>query len=432
MGETEVIETGTLTGEVVSGQISDYRLGERIGSGQEGEVYRLQGPEESVVKVFGTDCRAEKADKVRAMVQPENQPADPTYQQEGVRSIIWPQNVVEDTSGQFLGYKMPEKDLDEALDALSYAMFELTWDNSTDTKRLGAALNLSIMIDAVHKQGHAIGDFNHENILVEGGYISLIDCDAFHINADRATYGGDTYFPRYAPPEKRPDALSEVQLADRFGLGIYVFQLLMEGSHPFLAQGPSAATGSLQDMIQENSFPYETSSDGIEPHDGKQTKYDQLPNQVQARFRDCFVAGKRDSSKRPTPGDWIETLSETSGLGEPGGSRADVDRDTQANGATSSSSTAPNQTGGSGAMSRTASHSIRDSEDGRISRLIKRIAPNRSQPRSSFAAETTTKSRLPRIDDTTERLGEEVRRVAFFVGGLLALLLLLYMAASIN
>ncbi|QLH83764.1 hypothetical protein [Halosimplex pelagicum] len=304
-----------LAGETVVVGSETRTVGPKIGSGAEGTVYRLEGPKESVVKVFNPDCRAEKADKVRAMVQPENRPRDRTYEQEGVRSIIWPQEVVEDNSGRFLGYKMPEKDLDEALDALSYAMFELTWDDSTQEDRLMVAYNLAFQVYEIHEQEHAIGDYNHENIFINEGFVTLIDCDAFHINTETTTYDDDTYFPRYSPPEKRPDSLEEVKDADRFCLGVHIFQLLMEGSHPFLAQGSDAATGSLQDMIQGNAFPYETSADGLEPHDGMQTKYDQLPREIRKHFTKCFDTGAKDLGwGRPSPKEWARVLGKAAGI----------------------------------------------------------------------------------------------------------------------
>jgi len=206
---------------------------------------------------------------------------------------------------------MPYKALDEVKHALHYSMVDLKWDNSSEQERFRTALNFAIMVDAVHKQDHAIGDFNHENVLIDDGFITLIDCDGFHISGKKATYKGETFFPRYSPPEKRETKLNKVRKADRFCLGVYIFQFLMEGNHPYLAQGPDAATGDWGEMIQNNPFPYDDTASDVEPHD-QAPDYYELPSEVRQMFSSCFGASaKQVGYGRPTAKAWIETLQNT-------------------------------------------------------------------------------------------------------------------------
>jgi DNA-binding helix-hairpin-helix protein with protein kinase domain len=296
------------------------KLGEKIDSGGEGGVYHIKNSQDSVVKVLNSDIRSDKEQKVEAMIA--NPPVDPTLQKKGVRSIIWPTAVVEDNSGTFVGYQMPYKDLDEAQNVWEYAMMELSWADSSATGRYTIARNLAIMIYSIHRQDHAVGDFNHDNILIGNGFISLIDCDGFHITDNTGkTYGGETYFPRYAPPEGRGEELEEVQEADRFSLGVHIFQLLMEGHHPYQAEGPEAASGTLEDMIRENKYPFEY--DGYEPHSRAlgYNEYNQLPAGVRDLFRKCFSEHAKDIDKadllygggRPDPSEWIDALGKAIG-----------------------------------------------------------------------------------------------------------------------
>ncbi|WP_338740517.1 hypothetical protein [Haloplanus salilacus] len=288
-------------------------LGERLGIGVEGSVYALPGSDE-VVKVFEEERRSEKADKVRAMIA--NPPTDTTHLQSDVRSIVWPTGVVEDRSGSFLGYTMPRVDLDQYKDAHRYAREDLRWADSDPERRYATAHNLAIVVDAIHEQDHAIGDLNHGDILVDDRYVTLIDCDAFHISGEDGAYGGDTYLPRYAPLEGRGDSLDAAREADRFGLGVHIFQLLMEGFHPFQAQGRWAQSGGFADMIENNPFPYEDPEpDEVEPHDDA-PDYDRLPENVRDLFADCFD-GKACGWIRPSPDDWIVALRRAAGLLEP-------------------------------------------------------------------------------------------------------------------
>lgn len=284
-------------------------LGEELGAGTEGGVYRIEGDSSSVAKIFNEGYRDKKADKVQAMIN--NPPRDPTHDKSGVRSIIWPSDLVSDSSGSFIGYQMPYKSLNEVKHALHYSMVDLKWDNSSEQERFRTALNFAIMVHAVHKQDHAIGDFNHENVLIDDGVITLIDCDGFHISGKQATYKGETFFPRYSPPEKRETRLNKVRQADRFCLGVYIFQFLMEGNHPYLAQGPDAATGDWGEMVQNNPFPYDDTSSDVEPHD-QAPDYYALPSEVREKFSSCFGASaKQVGYGRPSPKEWIKTLQET-------------------------------------------------------------------------------------------------------------------------
>ncbi|WP_135305433.1 protein kinase domain-containing protein [Haloarcula amylovorans] len=300
-------------GESVRLPSQTVRLGESIGKGSEGEVYHVRGDDTSVVKVFWEDSRDRKADKIRAMVN--NPLKNSTYVEGEVQSIIWPEAVVTDTGGEFLGYQMPYKDLDSAKNAFEYTLTELDWESSAPEHRYNVAHNLAVMVAAIHDEGHAIGDFNHDNILIdEDGFVTLIDCDAFHITDSNIAYPDDTYYPRYAPPERRGgDSLATVQEADRFCLGVHVFQFLMEGIHPYLAQGPKSVDGSMEDKLRGNKFPYVYS--GYEPIDSA-PDYSTLPKSIRELFKRCFSevgknhmpAGLDLEHDRPSPLHWMKAF----------------------------------------------------------------------------------------------------------------------------
>jgi DNA-binding helix-hairpin-helix protein with protein kinase domain len=285
-------------------------VGEPVGSGSEGDVYRLDGEPEQVVKIFHADRRGQKAPKIRAMLG--EKPADRTYQRKGVRSIIWPAAVAtEPSSGSFLGYQMPYKDLDAATPAFEYSVVDLSWENSDVEQRFKAARNLAIMVRNVHRAGHAMGDFNDENILIDDGYVTLIDCDAFHISDGDRIHGDSTYHPRYSPPQKRGHSLTAVQESDKFCLGVHIFQFLLEGHHPYQAVGDDAANGDWADKIQNNPFPYEDGASDVRPGNGLQSKYDQLPSEIRTLFEECFGTGSKSLTwGRPAPVEWIDAIGE--------------------------------------------------------------------------------------------------------------------------
>jgi DNA-binding helix-hairpin-helix protein with protein kinase domain len=284
-------------------------LGDELGTGAEGFVYRIDGKDNEVAKIFKEELRSKKRPKIQAMVS--NPPVDPTFNQHNIRSIIWPVDIIRDSvSGEFLGYKMPYKNSDNHQTITEYTMTNLGWDTSNRRDRRILSLNLAIAIYEIHRQGHAIGDLNNKNIIVENWFISLIDCDGFYIQGKNETFSGETHYPRYTPPEGRGDSIREVQYSDRFGLGVHIFQLLMEGFHPFHAQGEATVAGSCEDWIREHPFPYKNPKPGqIEPHE-QTPDYGTLHPTIKKRFTECFVYGKNNPEKRPTARDWAKTLYE--------------------------------------------------------------------------------------------------------------------------
>lgn len=283
-------------------------LGDEIASGREGTVYELREEPELVAKLFDGGVAAEKHAKVRAMAA--TRPADPTRDRASFPALAWPQAPLYDArgDGSFVGYLMPRLETERYESAQRDARERLAHDESAFDDRLRTALNLALTVDLVHEQGHAVGDLNHENVLVADGRVTLIDCDSFHVTAGDDAHAGATTHPRYAPPEGRGNDLAAVQRADRFGLAVHLFQFLMGGHHPFVATGADAAAGDLATMVAENEFPYRDPRPGrLEPPDYA-PQYGDLPAELRTLFERCFGYGKRRPSARPTAREWVRAL----------------------------------------------------------------------------------------------------------------------------
>lgn len=303
--------TDDLTGTVVQIDGADRTVGPELGSGHEGFVYTLEGVDNRVIKTFPESKQPSKKPKVSAMV--DAQPADPNRNATGVPAFVWPSALVHDqNSGAFLGYAMPKLDLDQYVDAQKHSRDTLEWGGSAPEKRAQTALNLAAAVGLLHAQGHAIGDLNHQNVLVSDPYVTLIDCDGFHVGGAMQEYAGTTYHPRYSPPTKRnPDQpLQQTVYSDRFGLAVHVFQLLMEGVHPFSAVGDASSAGTDGTRIADNRFPYHDSDPGTLEPPPYAPDYDTLPGDVRDLFQQCFVYGKTRPRHRPSARDWMAVLSD--------------------------------------------------------------------------------------------------------------------------
>jgi DNA-binding helix-hairpin-helix protein with protein kinase domain len=294
--------------KLVSAQSGNLSLGDKIGSGEEGEVYSVRDSEPIAVKIFFPEYRQTKESKIRSMVKESNRPDDLISKGGNRRSIIWPETVIENmATGEFLGYTMPQEDL-EGVDTALVGASKLDWVRNS-VKGLGIAFNLTIMVKKIHDLGHAVGDFNHKNIIIDDGYIKLIDCDGFDISNNGDTYSANTIGTRYTPPEGRPDNIEAVQKMDRFCLAVHIFQFLMKGNHPFRAIGSDAVGGDCRDKIKQNEFPYINSSQNISPPENLKIEYNHIPADLKKLLVKCFTTGKYENlDVRPTPTDWKNTL----------------------------------------------------------------------------------------------------------------------------
>ena len=291
---------------------STEKVKKRLGSGKEGTVYAIEGSRTDVVKIFETDRRSSKQEKLEEMVR--NKPDNPS---EGSPSLIWPQKIVtSEATGAFLGYSMPHINTGQFQNAQEYARNNLKHSQCDADTRYLSALHLAFAVGVIHVNGHAMGDMHHSNIRVSNGNVKLIDCDGFHISGEQRQFGGATVYPRYEPPDARSegDDVEKVQLSDQFGLAIHIFQFLMEGIHPFVAVGNDAATGSTKNAIKKNRFPYSNPVTGsLEPPDHAPS-FEGLPAGIRDLFEASFIAGKAKPQHRPSAVDWVKALAQASSV----------------------------------------------------------------------------------------------------------------------
>lgn len=305
--ETEFTECSGMDVQVGS---TVQQLGEFLGEGAEGAVYRLRETDGRVAKIFKADKREGKADKLEQMVgesmtSPSNQ-TDTLW-------TTWPEALVtrsdEDT---VLGYTMPYLDTDRYVDAQRYASENLRWNQSTQRERIKPALNLVLTVHWLHSNGYAIGDLSEQNIRVNDGIVTLIDCDSYSVKGSE--FAGNMEAPRYTPPEGRGTDHQEVLQTDLFGVTVHVFQFLMAGLHPFQAVGADAVDGPLPEAIQNGDFPYGRTSTGQLEPPPPAPNYGRLPEEVRTGFQKCFSSGLHEPRVRPSLQQWLAVLSQTGGF----------------------------------------------------------------------------------------------------------------------
>lgn len=302
-----------------SGSGNTIHLEQEIGRGGEGLIYLIKGYPSDVAKIYINQQPPEIHRKILEMIK--DPPLDPTANGPiKHRSISWPNDVLyaDRQKTQFAGFQMPRIEMKVFRKILSYIspddrvksfMGGFTWYHLHTT-----AFNLASCIAAIHARGYCVGDINESNILVEPRTpLTIIDCDSFQVKDSvsgslwRCSVGKDDY----TAPEiigKNFRNVDRTTETDCFALAVMIFQLLMEGYHPYAARGSLVDNAPLaRDKIKLGIFAFGAPRKGIAPPPDAPS-FDILHPEIRALFLRAFDAGHKNPSIRPSAKEWMSAL----------------------------------------------------------------------------------------------------------------------------
>ena len=294
--------------------------GPKLGEGGEGVVYLVEGDPGSVMKIWHPGRTPQDATaKIRHMVK------NPVRPELGASwYITWPQRVVMEKR-VIVGYTMPILAPEEEWNPIVEYYNRLAARSTGAAQRreldfqdrMRMARNLAIGFRAVHDAGYVIGDVNEKNVEVNRlNDIALVDCDSYGFtdSANERIFSNRMGRPEFQAPELAGNYENRTRYHDLFGLAVLIFQLLT-GYHPYTVtnQPKFAQTGA---RIRAGLFPPAMSS--LTAPDPYTQAWNALPSQQRELFLRCFDKTYL-GQLRPTPEEWVETLSprQTSGRPQP-------------------------------------------------------------------------------------------------------------------
>jgi serine/threonine protein kinase len=282
----------------------------RIGGGGEGTVYRVVDQPSLVAKVY--NHHPGPSDKLRAMVR--SPPQDPTRDR-GHVSIAWPTDVLLDQRGVVSGFLMPAVHNPVPVASVYHPSDRLRTNPGFDYSYLyRAADNLCSAMAAVHAKGYVVGDVNDLNVLVTNqALVTLIDTDSFQVQDPRSgrVYRCTVGREEFTPPELQGRRFSDLDRSvhhDLFGLAVLLFQMLMEGTHPFnSAYHGNGDAPALGESIRQGLFSFGRAP-GLFSVPPNAPPYELLPTAVRDLFTRTFDMAHRQPALRPTADVWSRAL----------------------------------------------------------------------------------------------------------------------------
>ena len=249
---------------------TSYTLEKEIGAGGEGRVFKVRNL--NVVAKIYKKVVGDIEDKIVYMVDHRIHNLTDTNG-DAVMMLAWPQDVLYDDNGQFVGYIMPFAEKGVGIFNISRGCdtpdSKQMFPNYTRIHNVVVALNLARAVAHLHSHNCIIGDMNCKNILI-GPKCSIIilDNDSFDMTDPatgrhfKCTAGTQEYLaPELQGRNLRSDSAQFTMESDCFSLAIHIFQLLMNNFHPFtgknlaVIQNSSSVNQQLQN-IQNGRCPF--------------------------------------------------------------------------------------------------------------------------------------------------------------------------------
>lgn len=295
-------------------QIITLDITSSLGHGGEARVYAVPQDDTLVAKVYHKPTKAH-AQKLTAMLA--NPPENPTSGK-GHISIAWPVDLLRIDGNQVIGFLMPRvKEMHSMLDFYNpktrrekCPFFNYLYLHRT-------ARNLAAAVGALHARGYCIGDVNESNILVGNtALVTLVDTDSFQVRDPRsgAVYLCPVGKSEFTPPELQGKSFAQLERTtehDLFGLAVLIFQLLMEGTHPFsgIFQG-AGEPPPYEARIAAGHFAYSKGRNMPYIPTPIAPPYEILHPNLRQLFARCFEQGHKNPRMRPSVQMWQAALKE--------------------------------------------------------------------------------------------------------------------------
>ena len=293
-------------------------LGRELGAGGEGSVYDVQSNPGVVAKIYHTERRtSEVIKKLDLMIQYPPRTED---ESSGHLYVAWPRSLVYDSADNAIGFVMPKVNKRNVLfDYYNPSLRKRNAQHVNYASLCKVARSLAKSLDELHGRGYVVGDINESNAyIVQGDHVTLIDSDSFQVKDYQTT--PDTIYhcvvgkPEYTPPELQGISFKTIDRApfhDRFALGVVIYQLLMEGSHPFrgIYQG-AGEPPKVETYISRGYFLHSKSRNVPLAPAPSTVPWDSLHSDIKDLFVRCFDKGHTDPQSRPEPKEWTSALEQ--------------------------------------------------------------------------------------------------------------------------
>lgn len=292
---------------VLVGKSGPVRLGKQLGKGGEGTVFEVEGRPDSAAKIYLSAVSSERADKLVAMAAVRTAALD--------QLTAWPTDVLRQSDGKVCGFVMANLRASKDIHKLYSPKSRLADFPQADWRLVvRAALNTARAFSVLHQAGHLVGDVNHGGVRVSpDATVKLIDTDSFQISHQGRTFLCEVGVQDFTPPELHGKAFKQVTRTanhDNFGLAVLIFQMLMNGRHPFAGRYSGPGDMPIEKAIPEFRYAYgrDTARTRMSPPPLSASPAAASPWVSDLWERAFGIEGAKPGG-RPKAEDWVQALT---------------------------------------------------------------------------------------------------------------------------
>lgn len=295
-------------------------LGDELARGGEGTIHPVENRKDLVAKLYGPTPHPGYEQKLSWM---RTHPPENSLELKQSAVLAWPIDLLYDENRRCVGYLMNYvQDAHPVLDVFNPRRRAQKFPDFNRKLIYQTAKNIAFALSKLHDRGYVVGDLNESNILVtKNGLTTIIDNDSFQVQEVRkdgiVVYPCSVGKPDYTPPELQGKALDGILRRpehDCFSLAILLFQMLMDGNHPFRSRWlKPGEPPPLEEKINLGYFPYARKHRRIVQPPPNAPTLKILYPKVEALFRRCFTDGVHDMRMRPTAQEWEAVMAEAEG-----------------------------------------------------------------------------------------------------------------------
>jgi DNA-binding helix-hairpin-helix protein with protein kinase domain len=287
-----------------------FTLGEELGRGGQGVVWRLTGSNDHLVKTYLNPLTRRDSDKHRVL----------RSKAERLKSVAaLPISLAFEDSllAKHVGVFIPFVGGAEIFELYGTRSRLQHFPRANFKFLVRAAYNLAAAFEELHSQGIIVGDVNEKNIKVlPDATVRFIDTDSFQIRNGAELYTSDVGTPLWTAPELHGRNLTGVERTqnhDLFGLAQLIFLILFAGRHPFSGVPRTQQHLLPEEAIKVHAFAFAPPEMGIPvaPPPGS-PRLEMLPADMRGAFLQAFLKESVRPNARPTALHWRQLLDELS------------------------------------------------------------------------------------------------------------------------
>lgn len=290
-GEGDEVLVETATGS------ERLRLSEKLGTGGEGSVYSASPTQ--VIKIFDEEhITAHRRAKIELL-------ASRGLSEPG---ICFPQAIVRNLQGEFVGYAMPRangRDFSKAL--FNPRRFRKEYPTWTKTDLVEVAISFLEKVAYLHSLNIILGDINPKNLQVdENKDVWIIDADSWQVDGFPCPVGTEMFSAPEVIGKRYPEFLRTIE-DERFSVATMLFMILITGQFPYARSG---SDGDIVGLIKEGifAFQYKDNSNQDQPAGNWKYMWSHIHPDLKGLFWHTFHRKGDRYADRPTDEEWLSAF----------------------------------------------------------------------------------------------------------------------------